>query len=115
MKCRDLFEDYGFQIYYIGVQTADGKKHCICGWYADIRLKRYKCPKGYHIYDFRADDHYEYIASVEPYVLVNHCGTFLTRTRIPFNENGNGDFFPLRYGHYRGSTDFWKGRLIDCI
>ena len=27
-------------------------------------------------------------------------GTFVTRTKIPFGENGNKNVFEIRYGHY---------------
>lgn len=53
------------------------------------------------MYEFREDDTDEngYIAFVEPYVAVNHSGTFVARTKIPFGENGNGKCFHIRYGH----------------
>lgn len=87
--------------YYIGIQTADGRKHCIRGWYLDQRFNHRECPKGYYMYEFREDDTDEngYIAFVEPYVAVNHSGTFVARTKIPFGENGNGKCFHIRYGH----------------
>ena len=90
-----------FDKYYIGIQTADGRKHCIRGWYLDKRCDHKKCPKGYNMYEFReSDDGENYLATIEPYVSVNHSGTFITRTKIPFGENGNGNSFVICYGHY---------------
>ena len=96
---KKFFE--GFDKYYIGIETADGKKHCIRGWYLDQRFDHKKCPKGYHMYEFREDskDKWGYIAFIEPYVWVDHSGTFVTRTKIPFGENGNKNYFEIRYGH----------------
>ena len=95
-----FFKD--FDKYYIGIETADGKKHCIRGWYLDQRFAHKECPKGYNMYEFREDgkDEWGYIAFIEPYVWVNHSGTFITRTKIPFGENGNRNVFEIRYGHY---------------
>ena len=90
-----------FSKYCIGIQTADGRKHCIRGWYLDQRFNHRECPKGYYMYEFREDDTDEngYIAFVEPQVAVNHSGTFVARTKIPFEENGNENCFHIRYGH----------------
>lgn len=54
------------------------------------------------MYEFREDDNDECgdIAFVEPFVFVNHSGTFVTKTKIPFSENGNPNYFKIRYGHY---------------
>jgi len=91
-----------FTKYYIGIETADGKKHCIRGWYLDQRFNHAECPKGYHMYEFREDpdDEWGYIAYIEPHVWCDHYGTFVTRTKIPFGENGNPNVFEIRYGHY---------------
>ena len=96
---KKFFED--FNKYYIGIQTIDGHKHCIRGWYIDQRFDHRECPKGYHMYEFREnpDDEWGYIAYIEPYVWCDHSGTFVTRTRIPFGEEGNPNFFEIRYGH----------------
>ena len=57
--------------------------------------------EGYHI-EFRENDEDEwgYIAFIEPYVRVNHSGTFVTRTKIPFGEGENPNIFEIRYGHF---------------
>ena len=97
---KKFFE--GFDKYYIGIVTADGKKHCIRGWYLDQRFYHKDCPKGYNMYEFREnpEDNCGYIAFIEPYVRVDHSGTFVTRTKIPFEENNNKDYFEIRYGHF---------------
>ena len=91
-----------FDRYYIGIQTVDGRKLCIRGWYFDQRFDHSLCPKNYYMYEFREDDNDEwgYIAFVEPFVFVNYSGTFVTKTKIPFSENGNPNYFKIRYGHY---------------
>ncbi len=90
-----------FNKYYIGIQTIDGRKHCIRGWYLDQRFDHRLCPKGYYMYEFREDpkDEWGYIAYIEPRVGCDHSGTFVTRTKIPFGEKGNPNFFEIRYGH----------------
>ena len=86
---------------YIGIQTVDGRKMCIRGWYLDQRFNHAECPKGYHMYEFREDpdDEWGYIAFIEPHVWCDHSGTFVPRTKIPFGENGNPDVFEISYGH----------------
>ena len=96
---KEFFKD--FDKYYIGVETADGRKLCIRGWYVDRRYNHDECPKGYYMYDFReSDDGENYLASIEPYVSVNHSGTFVTRSKIPFYKSANRDSFKIRYGHF---------------
>jgi len=41
-----------------------------------------------------------YVAYIEPHVWCDHSGTFVTRTKIPFGENGNPDVFKIRHGHF---------------
>ena len=90
-----------FDKLYIGIETADGRRHCIRGWYLDQRFKHDECPRGYHMYEFRSSDgDGEYLCTIEPMVWVNHSGTFITRTVIPFNVNGNLDWFEVKYGHF---------------
>jgi hypothetical protein len=94
-----FFKD--FDKYYIGIVTADGRKHCIRGWYQDCRFNHDDCPKGYNTYEFReSDDGENYLASIEPHVSVNHSGTFVTRSKIPFGESANGYSFEVHYGYY---------------
>ncbi len=95
-----FFKD--FDKYYIGIKLANGRKMCIRGWYLDQRFDHSVCPKGYNMYEFREDpeDEWGYIAFIEPFVWCDHSGTFVTRTKIPFNEDGNGNFFEIQYGHY---------------
>ena len=96
---KQFFKD--FDKYYIGIETADGHKHCIRGWYLDSRINHKECPRGYNVYEFReSDDGNNYLASIEPSVIVNHSGTFITKARIPFGESGNPKSFFVRYGHY---------------
>lgn len=61
-----------FDKYYIGIQTKDGRKHCIRGWYLDKRFDHSECPQGYHMYEFREDpeDESGYIAYIEPFLCV---------------------------------------------
>ena len=57
-----------------------------------------KCDEGATFRE--SDDGENYLASIEPHVSVNHSGTFVTRSKIPFGENGNGYIFEVCYGHY---------------
>ena len=83
------------------ITTAVGRKLCIHGWYQDRRFNHDNCPQVYNTYEFReSDDGENYIASIESHVRVNHSGTFVTRSKIPFGENENGYNFKVRHGHY---------------
>lgn len=53
------------------------------------------------MYEFRFfDGDGEYLCTIEPSVWVNHSGTFVTRKEIPFNVEGNPDWFEVKYGHF---------------
>jgi len=85
--------------YLIGIETADGRKRCIRGWYQDCRINHNSAPKGYHVYEFREDDNGEdYLAFIEPFVMVNRSGSFVTKAEIPFGIDGNPMYFKVQYG-----------------
>lgn len=112
---NSILKDY--DKYYIGIETADGIKHCIFGWYADKRCNHKDCPKGYYMYEFRESDDGElYLSTIEPFVWVNHSGTFITRTEIPFGENGNGYRFDICFDNFLNElTDEQLGGLKKTI
>ena len=91
-----------FSKYEIGIKTADGQLYNIIGWYDDCRYSPNDLPDGYYLYEFRASDsdEDEYLSTIETHVLVNHSGSFVTKTPIPFNTEGNSDYFKILYGHY---------------
>ena len=79
-----------------------GDKHeFLQGYYQDVRLssaeKKDMLEKhGLHAYDLREDDDGEnYHSTIEKTVMVNHSGTFLTKTHLPFGETTpDGATFP---------------------
>lgn len=88
----------GFEPYRIRIKTADGRTHTVNGYYDDIRLTALQREeyKEYNIYEFRESDNgRKYHATVEERVMVNHSGTFLTKAVLPFNTDGNADYFQL--------------------
>lgn len=88
----------GFEPFSISIKPFSGEVMTIDGYYDDCRLsKEERAPlRDYYIYEFReSDDGTIYHATVEPRVGVNHSGTFITKHRLPFSENGNKDFFNI--------------------
>lgn len=69
------------------------------------------------MYEFRESDDGElYLSTIEPFVWVNHSGTFITRTEIPFGENGNGYRFDICFDNFLNElTDEQLGGLKKTI
>ena len=58
------------------------------GEFSDLRIQRDTIPEGTVAYDLRDADCSGDICQVQPFVLVNHFGTFITETPIPNIEEG---------------------------
>lgn len=64
----------------------DGHK----GYYIDARISRKLVPDGWYLYEFRHADMdaiNNYLCTLEPFVYVNHSGSFLTKEKI-FEDPG---------------------------
>lgn len=79
----------------------ENKKQELEGYYQDVRLSSAEKKDmlenhGLYAYDLREDDNGEnYHSTIEKTVMVNHSGTFLTKTHLPFGETTpDGATFP---------------------
>lgn len=64
-----------------------GTKREIKGFFTDCRVDRDTVPDGWYAYDFRHNDNGN-LCALEPFVIVNHGGTFLTQQQVTMNEKG---------------------------
>ncbi len=69
---------------YITIKLSDGEYF---GEFSSMRIDRKTIPYGLHAYDIRHDEE-SWFAELKKFVLVNHFGTFVTRTKIPDAEKG---------------------------
>jgi len=89
---NDFLSDY--EKIELGLEF-DGEVHFVKGWYSDKRENRDILPNGFWAYDFREsdldedDENWDYREYIEPFVAVNHSGTFVCNIEIPFGINGN--------------------------
>ena len=59
------------------------------GMFTDMRLDRETLPEGKFAYDCRHDDEtWGELCQLQPFVLVNHAGTFVVNAPIPNAEKG---------------------------
>ena len=59
------------------------------GMFTDMRLDRETLPEGKFAYDCRHDDEtWAELIQLQPFVLVNHAGTFVVNAPIPNAEEG---------------------------
>ena len=59
------------------------------GMFTDMRLDRETLPEGKFAYDCRHDDaSWAELCQLQPFVLVNHAGTFVVNEPIPNAEEG---------------------------
>jgi len=59
------------------------------GMFTDMRLDRETLPEGKFAYDCRHDDAtWAELCQLQPFVLVNHAGTFVVNEPIPNAEEG---------------------------
>lgn len=68
------------------VLSPDTKRE-IRGFFTNCCVDRDTVPEGWYAYDFRHNDSGN-LCALEPFVLVNHGGTFLTQQQVTMNANG---------------------------
>lgn len=68
--------------------------------FSNLRIDRNTLPEGHHAYDIRAGDRSDF-ATIEPFVLVNHTGTILTKQPITMTK---GKYTPIRDYNFLGET-----------
>lgn len=56
--------------------------------FSNARLDRDTIPEGLHCYDVRDEDGDGNFAQIQPFVMVNHWGTLISKEPIPLNEHG---------------------------
>ena len=66
--------------------------------FSNLRLDRDTIPEGLFCYDVRDADCDGTFAEVQPFVLVNHWGTIISKEPIPLNEYGC--YWPERDANY---------------
>ena len=69
---------------YITIKLSDGEYF---GEFSSMRIDRKTIPYGLYAYDIRHDEE-SWFAELKKFVLVNHFGTFVTRTEIPDADKG---------------------------
>ena len=77
----------------------------ISGQFTNGRVDKHTIPGGWHAYDLREDPETGYFCSIEPNVLINHGGTFMTQSHIPMNSKPNGDLY-LELSDKDGMTSY---------
>lgn len=87
-----------------GFILSPGCKTEIRGYFTNMRVDRKTVPDDWYAYDIRHGDSGSFY-TIEPYVLVNHAGTFLSQTEVPMTNIGlNGK--PYRSLSGRGGYSF---------
>lgn len=90
-----------FDEFQFTVELANGDRMELPGFYEDARYtkqerEQFEKESGMHTYELRESDNGEiYHCTIEKNVVINHSGTFVTNEVLPFNENGNRDFFKV--------------------
>ena len=74
------------------------------GYFTNLRVDRKTVPNGWYAYDIRHGDSGSF-CTIEPYVIVNHAGTFLTRTKVHMTSTGITNK-PCRHLSGRGGYTF---------
>lgn len=68
-----------------------------------LRISPDILPEGVYKYDIRSGDEEEF-ATIEPFVLVNHSGTILTKT--PFNFDEDTKYIDIEFFEIEGEMSF---------
>ena len=59
----------------------------IDGLFSSYRIDRNSLPKGFFLYEIRWDDSLSSLAEICPSVVVNHAGSFITKSPLEFDAN----------------------------
>ena len=61
----------------------------IDGLFSSYRIDRNSLPKGFFLYEIRWDDSLSSLAEISPSVVVNHAGSFITKSPLEFDANNS--------------------------
>ena len=61
----------------------------IDGLFSSYRIDRNSLPKGFFLYEIRWDDSLSSLAEICPSVVVNHAGSFITKSPLEFDANNS--------------------------
>ena len=61
----------------------------IDGIFSSYRIDRNSLPKGFFLYEIRWDDSLSSLAEICPSVVVNHAGSFITKSPLEFDANNS--------------------------
>lgn len=88
---KEITEDTGFEPQYLCLDLKIGETtKSIVGILIDERMQCDDVPSDWHVYDIRhADDDWSEPISIEPGVLVNFMGRFLTDQELTFPDTPN--------------------------
>ena len=68
----------------------------IDGLFSSYRIDRNSLPKGFFLYEIRWDDSLSSLAEICPSVVVNHAGSFITKSPLEFDANNVAVISPDR-------------------
>ena len=72
----------------------------IDGLFSCYRIDRNSLPEGFFLYEIRWDDSLSSLAEISPSVVVNHAGSFITKSPLEFDAS-----------FWRESKNFWLGPM----
>ena len=61
----------------------------IDGLFSCYRIDRNSLPEGFFLYEIRWDDSLSSLAEISPSVVVNHAGSFITKSPLEFDANNS--------------------------
>ena len=88
----------------------------IDGLFSSYRIDRNSLPKGFFLYEIRWDDSLSSLAEICPSVVVNHAGSFITKSPLEFDANNS---IRITYANFIefcqfGEWAYEKLAVLDC-
>ena len=88
----------------------------IDGLFSSYRIDRNSLPKGFFLYEIRWDDSLSSLAEISPSVVVNHAGSFITKSPLEFDANNS---IRITYTNFIefcqfGEWAYEKLAVLDC-
>ena len=82
----------------------------IDGLFSSYRIDRNSLPKGFFLYEIRWDDSLSSLAEISPSVVVNHAGSFITKSPLEFDANNS---IRITYANFVEFCNFIKARTAS--
>lgn len=88
----------------------------IDGLFSCYRIDRNSLPEGFFLYEIRWDDSLSSLAEISPSVVVNHAGSFITKSPLEFDANNS---IRITYTNFIefcqfGEWAYEKLAVLDC-